>query len=220
VVPALVVAEATYFVGGRLGARAEAAFLRGLESLDVEGPAPEDFPRIAELVETYAGFPLGGTDASVIALGERIGADIVITLDRRRFAVVKPHGPRQARLRHQQIPEDFMSHIRRFDHVGITVADLDTVTAFFVGLGLEVEGRTFVEGEFVDTVIGIPGSRSHIVMLRPPDGGPGLELSSFVQPDHEPGSPTAMANERRARRSVRLGGLAPTRASPPPRPRR
>jgi catechol 2,3-dioxygenase-like lactoylglutathione lyase family enzyme len=45
-----------------------------------------------------------------------------------------------------------MSPIRRFDHVGITVADLDTATAFFVGLGLEVEGRTFVEGEFVDTV--------------------------------------------------------------------
>jgi catechol 2,3-dioxygenase-like lactoylglutathione lyase family enzyme len=88
-----------------------------------------------------------------------------------------------------------MSHIRRFDHVGITVADLDTVTEFFVGLGLEVEGRTFVEGEFVDTVIGIPDSRSHIVMLRPPEGGPGLELSSFVRPEHEPGSPTAMANE-------------------------
>ena len=88
-----------------------------------------------------------------------------------------------------------MSHIRRFDHVGITVADLDRSTAFFVGLGLEVEGRTFVEGEFVDTVTGIPGVRSHIVMLRPPDGGPGLELSSFVQPEHEPGSPTAMANE-------------------------
>ena len=88
-----------------------------------------------------------------------------------------------------------MSHVRRFDHVGITVEDLDTVTAFFVGLGLEVEGRTFVEGEFVDTVIGIPGSRSHIVMLRAPDGGAGLELSSFVWPDHEPGSPTAMANQ-------------------------
>ena len=40
-----------------------------------------------------------------------------------------------------------MSHIRRFDHVGITAADLDTVTAFFVGLGLEVEGRMFMEGE-------------------------------------------------------------------------
>ena len=88
-----------------------------------------------------------------------------------------------------------MTRIRRFDHVGITVADLDTVTAFFVGLGLEVAGRTFVEGDFVSTVTGIPGSRSHIVMLRAPDGGTALELSSFVAPDLEPGSPTAMANE-------------------------
>ena len=88
-----------------------------------------------------------------------------------------------------------MAQIRRFDHVGITVADLEAVTEFFVGLGLKVEGRTFVEGEFVDTVIGIPGSRSQIVVLRPPGGGPGLELSSFVTPDHEPGSPNAMANE-------------------------
>ena len=88
-----------------------------------------------------------------------------------------------------------MSHIRRFDHVGITVADLDAATEFFVGLGLEVEGRMFMEGEFVDTVIGIPGSRSHIVMLRPPDGGTGLELSSFIRPNHEPGSPDAMSTE-------------------------
>ena len=88
-----------------------------------------------------------------------------------------------------------MPQIRRFDHIGITVADLDAVTAFFVGLGLEVEGRTFVEGEFIDTVTGIPDSRAEIVMLRPPDGGTRLELSSFVRPDHEPGSPTAMANE-------------------------
>ncbi len=49
-----------------------------------------------------------------------------------------------------------MSRVRQFDHVGITVADLDSVTAVFVGLGLEVEGRTFLEGEFIDTVIGIP----------------------------------------------------------------
>ena len=45
-----------------------------------------------------------------------------------------------------------MPHVRRFDHVGLTVADLDVVTDFFVALGLEVEGRTFVEGEFLDTV--------------------------------------------------------------------
>jgi catechol 2,3-dioxygenase-like lactoylglutathione lyase family enzyme len=88
-----------------------------------------------------------------------------------------------------------MPDVRRFDHVGITVADLDAVTGFFVGLGLEVEGRMFVEGEFLDTVCGIPDSRTEIVMLRPPDGGTALELSSFVRPDHEPGSPRAMANE-------------------------
>jgi catechol 2,3-dioxygenase-like lactoylglutathione lyase family enzyme len=88
-----------------------------------------------------------------------------------------------------------MSHIRQYDHVGITVADLDSVTAFFSDLGLEVEGRTFVEGELIDTVIGIPDSRTEIVMLRPPDEGAGVELASFVRPDHEPGSPTAMANE-------------------------
>ena len=90
VIPALAVAEATYFIGRRLGARAEATFLRGLGTLDVEGPSPEDFNRIAELVETYADFPLGGTDASVIALAERIGAETVVTLDRRHFAAVKP----------------------------------------------------------------------------------------------------------------------------------
>lgn len=88
-----------------------------------------------------------------------------------------------------------MSHIRRFDHVGITVADLDAATAFFVGLGLEVMGRTFVEGDFLDTVIGIPSSRTEIVVLRPPDGGTTLELSSFERPDHEPGSASAMATE-------------------------
>ena len=88
-----------------------------------------------------------------------------------------------------------MSHVTRFDHVGITVDDLDLVTAFFVGLGLEVEGRMFVEGEFLDTVIGIPRSRTEIVMLRPPGGGTDVELSSFVRPDHELGSPAAMATE-------------------------
>ena len=89
-----------------------------------------------------------------------------------------------------------MTHIQRFDHIGITVANLDTATAFFVGLGLEVEGtRMFVEGEFLDTVIGIPDSRTEIAMLRPPDGGTRLELSSFLRPDQEPGSSMAMANE-------------------------
>ena len=87
-----------------------------------------------------------------------------------------------------------MSHIRRFDHIGITVADLDAATAFFVHLGLEVDGRTFVEGDFIDTVIGIPGSRTEIVMLRTPDCAARIELARFIRPDHEPGTPDAMAN--------------------------
>ena len=99
-----------------------------------------------------------------------------------------------------------MSPIRHFDHVGITVRDLDTVTAFFAGLGLVIEGRTVLEGEFLDTVIGIPDSRTEIVMLRPPGGGTGLELSSFIRPDHEPGSPDPHAERTGvAQRDVRGG---------------
>jgi catechol 2,3-dioxygenase-like lactoylglutathione lyase family enzyme len=88
-----------------------------------------------------------------------------------------------------------MTHQLRFDHIGITVADIERATEFFVGLGLEVEGRAFVEGEFIDTVCGIRDSRCEIVMLRPPGGETALELARFVRPDHVPGSPEAMANE-------------------------
>ncbi|MEO6606523.1 MAG: VOC family protein [Aeromicrobium sp.] len=88
-----------------------------------------------------------------------------------------------------------MTHILRFDHVGITVADLDVVQPFFEALGLESQGRMVIEGEFLDTVIGIPNSQTEIVMLQAPDGGTTLELSSFKRPDHLPGQPEAMANE-------------------------
>ena len=101
-----------------------------------------------------------------------------------------------------------MSHIKRFDHVGITVDDLDSVTAFFVGLGLEVEGTGSVEGEFVETVCGITGAHCEIAMLKSPAGGTRLELSSFVTPDHVPGSPAAMANELGLRNvSFEVGNL-------------
>ncbi len=83
-------AEATYFVGRRLGPTAEQAFLSGLGELDVEGPTGEDFARMAELVKQYEDFPLGGTDASVVALAERLDAPVIVTLDRRHFAAVKP----------------------------------------------------------------------------------------------------------------------------------
>lgn len=88
-----------------------------------------------------------------------------------------------------------MSPVMLFDHVGITVSDLDEATTFFTGLGLEVEGRTFVEGAFLDTVSAIPDSRVEVVMLRPPGGGTAIELAAYVRPDHVPGPPAAMANE-------------------------
>ncbi|MEV6240531.1 VOC family protein [Lentzea sp. NPDC051838] len=88
-----------------------------------------------------------------------------------------------------------MTFAKRFDHVGITVADLDAATAFFVGLGLKAGEKMPVEGEFLDTVIGMSGARVEIVMLHAPAGGTTLELSSFTRPDHLPGSPAAPANE-------------------------
>ena len=88
-----------------------------------------------------------------------------------------------------------MSKVRTFDHVGITVADLDAAIEFFLGLGLELEGRTELEDEFLDTVCGIPNSRTDVAMLKLPDGGTTLELCTFIRPDVVPGNPTAMATE-------------------------
>lgn len=90
VVPALAVAEATYFIGRRLGPSAEAAFLRGLESFDVEAPSFDDWKRIGDLVDEYADFPLGGTDASIAALAERLDTPLVVTLDDRHFRALRP----------------------------------------------------------------------------------------------------------------------------------
>ena len=87
-----------------------------------------------------------------------------------------------------------MGHHHSSDLAGVTGRELDSATAFFGGLGLEVECTGSVEGEFVGTVCCSPGARCQIEMLRSPDGAR-LELASFVTPDHVPGSPTAMANE-------------------------
>jgi predicted nucleic acid-binding protein len=89
VIPALVVAEVTFLVGKRLGSNIEAAFLGGLAGFEVEGPAAEDWPEIAAMVERYGDFPLGGTDASVCVLAERLGTDVIVTLDRRHFAALR-----------------------------------------------------------------------------------------------------------------------------------
>jgi predicted nucleic acid-binding protein len=98
VVPALVVDEVVHFIGLRLGAAKEAEFLRGLASVEVEAPTTEDWPRIADLVERYADFPLGGTDASVAVLAERLGTDLIVTLDRRHFGAIRMSDGRPFRL--------------------------------------------------------------------------------------------------------------------------
>jgi len=89
VVPAMVVAEVSYLVGRRLGAATEAAFLRSLSAVEVEAPTVEDWVNIAALVERYGDFQLGGTDASVAVLAERLGTDLIVTLDRRHFAAIR-----------------------------------------------------------------------------------------------------------------------------------
>ena len=92
VVPALALAEAAYLAGERLGARVEAALLRGLADMDtlVEAPTPADLRRMADLVEQYSDFPLGAADASIVALAERLDTDLIVTLDRRHFGAVRP----------------------------------------------------------------------------------------------------------------------------------
>jgi len=92
VVPALVITEVCYLVERRGGPHAEAGFLRSLARLEaeLEVPTPADLVRMAELVEQYADFPLGATDASVVALAERLNTDIVVTLDHRHFRAVRP----------------------------------------------------------------------------------------------------------------------------------
>jgi predicted nucleic acid-binding protein len=90
IIPALCVAEAAHVLGRRQGPRVEAAFLRGLTGFAVEAPRAEDWERIAQLVEQYADFPLGGADAALVALAERYDAELLITLDRRHFSAVRP----------------------------------------------------------------------------------------------------------------------------------
>ncbi|MEU7513430.1 VOC family protein [Streptomyces sp. NPDC042898] len=72
--------------------------------------------------------------------------------------------------------------IQRMDNVLIVVDDLDAVIAFFVELGMELEGRMPVEGRWVERVIGIDDVRQEVAMLRTPDGHSGIELAKFHTP--------------------------------------
>ena len=72
--------------------------------------------------------------------------------------------------------------VKRMDNVLIVVEDLEAVIAFFVELGLELEGKTQVEGDFVDKTVGLQGVRADIAMLRTPDGHGRVELTRFLVP--------------------------------------
>lgn len=74
------------------------------------------------------------------------------------------------------------SALLRMDNVSVVVEDLRAAVAFFVEVGLQVEGETTVEGPAVDRVIGLSGVRSDIVMMRTPDGHGRLELCKFHRP--------------------------------------
>jgi catechol 2,3-dioxygenase-like lactoylglutathione lyase family enzyme len=77
------------------------------------------------------------------------------------------------------------------DHVGIVVADLAAAVAFFVELGLELEGEATVEGQFPDDLLGLEGVRADIAMMRTPDGQGRVELSQFRSPLTDSAGPRA-----------------------------
>jgi catechol 2,3-dioxygenase-like lactoylglutathione lyase family enzyme len=72
--------------------------------------------------------------------------------------------------------------LQRMDNVGIVVEDLPAAIAFFGELGLELEGRAMVEGEWAGRVTGLGDQRVEIAMMRTPDGHSRLELSRFLAP--------------------------------------
>jgi catechol 2,3-dioxygenase-like lactoylglutathione lyase family enzyme len=84
--------------------------------------------------------------------------------------------------------------IQRMDHVGIVVDDLAAATAFFVELGLELQGEAQVEGGWVDRVVGLEGVRAEIAMLETPDGHARVELAKFHNPPGRGGDRDAPAN--------------------------
>ncbi|ESY07941.1 glyoxalase [Mesorhizobium sp. LNJC399B00] len=81
--------------------------------------------------------------------------------------------------------------VKRMDNVGIVVDDLDETIAFFCELGLELEGRATIEGEWAGRVTGLGDQHVEIAMMRSPDGYSRLELSRFL-------TPTVVADHRNA----------------------
>lgn len=84
--------------------------------------------------------------------------------------------------------------IQRLDHVGIVVDDLAGAMAFFVELGLELEGEAPVDCRWVDRVVGLDGVRADIATMRTPVGHGRLELTKFHSPSGPGGYQRARAN--------------------------
>jgi catechol 2,3-dioxygenase-like lactoylglutathione lyase family enzyme len=84
--------------------------------------------------------------------------------------------------------------VLRMDNVGIVVDDLGAAIAFFVELGLELEGEATVEGRSVDRIVGLDSVRSDIAMMRTPDGHSRLELSKFHTPPATRAEPNPPVN--------------------------
>ena len=72
--------------------------------------------------------------------------------------------------------------LQRMDNVGIVVESLDVAISFFTALGLELEGRAMIEGDWSGRVTGLRDQRVEIAMMRTPDGHSRLELSRFLSP--------------------------------------
>lgn len=72
--------------------------------------------------------------------------------------------------------------VKRMDNVGIVVEDLDAAIEFFTELGLKLEGRAPIEGDWADGVTGLSRMRVEIAMMRTPDGHSRIELSRFFAP--------------------------------------
>src|SRR5215467_6577840 len=72
--------------------------------------------------------------------------------------------------------------VKRMDNVGIVVEDIDAAIEFFTELGLELEGRAHIEGDWADGVTGLRGMRVEIAMMRTPDGHSRIEISRFLAP--------------------------------------
>ncbi len=73
--------------------------------------------------------------------------------------------------------------LQRMDNVGIVVESLDAAVSFFTELGLELEGRATIEGEWAGRVTGLGDQCVEIAMLRTPDGHSRLEISRFLRPE-------------------------------------